>query len=63
MENVISNKEVLIEETFNASVERVFNAWTDPQKLMQWYAPDGCTIHFKELEIKTGGRFHFTLAY
>ncbi|SJZ67587.1 SRPBCC family protein [Sediminibacterium ginsengisoli] len=58
MENVISNKEVLIEETFNASVERVFNAWTDPQKLMQWYAPDGCTIHFKELEIKTGGRFH-----
>ena len=58
MENVISNKEVFIEETFNASVERVFNAWTDPKKLMQWYAPDGCSIHFKELEIKTGGRFH-----
>lgn len=25
---------------------------------MKWYAPDGCTISFKELDIKTGGKFH-----
>ncbi|AFD08591.1 SRPBCC family protein [Solitalea canadensis] len=58
MENRVKNKEVFIEETFNASVERVFNAWTDPEKLMKWFAPDGCTIHFKTLNIENGGLFH-----
>ncbi len=54
MGNRVNNNEVFIEETFNASVEKVFSAWTDPEKLMKWYAPDGCTIYFKKIEIKTG---------
>ncbi|WP_448702546.1 SRPBCC domain-containing protein [Mucilaginibacter sp. AW1-3] len=58
MERRINNQEVFIEQTFNASVERVFNAWADPEKLMKWFAPDGCTIVFKKIEIETGGQFH-----
>ena len=58
MENRINNNEVFIEETFNASVEKVFSAWTDPQKLMKWYAPEGCIIYFKQINIETGGKFH-----
>lgn len=50
--------EVIIEEVFNASPERVFEAWTDPEKLVKWYAPEGCTIHFKKIDISEGGRFH-----
>ncbi|MBS1751539.1 MAG: SRPBCC domain-containing protein [Bacteroidetes bacterium] len=49
---------VFIEEIFDAGPERVFKAWTDPQKLMQWYAPEGCTIHFKKIEVEAGGKFH-----
>lgn len=58
MENQQSKNEVFIEETFNASVERVFDAWTDPEKLMKWFAPNGCTVSFKKLEAKPGGVFH-----
>lgn len=58
MENTQSNSEVFIEETFNVSIEKVFQAWTDPEKLMKWYAPDGCTIRFSDLNIKKGGKFH-----
>jgi uncharacterized protein YndB with AHSA1/START domain len=58
MEEHINNNEVLIEETFNAGIERVFAAWTDPEKLMKWYAPEGCTIRFKKIEVETGGQFH-----
>jgi uncharacterized protein YndB with AHSA1/START domain len=58
MESLITKHEVFIEESFSASIERVFNAWTDPDKLMKWYAPDGCTIFFKKLDIETGGQFH-----
>ena len=58
MENRFNSNEVFIEETFNASIEKVFSAWTDPEKLMKWYAPDGCTIHFSKIKIETGGQFH-----
>src|SRR3978361_1128129 len=58
MKKNVNNNEVFIEETFNASPAKVFSAWTDPEKLMKWYAPDGCTIHFKEINIETGGKFH-----
>lgn len=62
MKNQTNNNDVFIEETFNASVERVFKAWTDPDVLLKWYAPDGCTIRFKKLEVKTGGCFHACIA-
>ena len=54
MENRVKKDEVFIVETFNASPEKVFEAWTAPEKLMKWYAPDGCTIQFKKIEIETG---------
>lgn len=58
MESRVSKNEVFIEETFNASPERVFKAWTDPDKLLKWFAPDGCTIHFKTINVEEGGQFH-----
>lgn len=58
MENSVKTDEVFIKETFNASIERVFEAWTNPEKLMKWYAPEGCTFHFKKIEIKKGGKYH-----
>lgn len=58
MENQTKSNEVYIEETFNAGIEKVFNAWTNPDLLIKWFAPNGCTISFKKLEVKTGGQFH-----
>lgn len=58
MGDSLKTAEVFIEETFNAGIEKVFAAWTDPEKLMKWYAPEGCTIIFKKLEIEEGGRYH-----
>jgi len=51
-------KELLISHLFDAPQNTVFQAWTDPQTLKHWYAPDGCTIEFRSIEVKTGGHFH-----
>jgi uncharacterized protein YndB with AHSA1/START domain len=51
-------KELLITHLFNAPRALVFEAWTDPEKLKHWYAPDGCTIEFKSLNATQGGSFH-----
>ena len=56
--NKTTKKEVFITHIFNASPDLVFKAWTDPDMLVNWYAPDGCTIEFKSIEVKEGGSFH-----
>jgi uncharacterized protein YndB with AHSA1/START domain len=49
---------VRIERMFDAPRELVFEAWTRPEFLLQWYAPRGCTIHYEKIEVRPGGRFH-----
>lgn len=51
-------KEVLISHLFNAPRALVFKAWTDPELLVNWYAPDGCTIEFRKLNAIKNGEFH-----
>ena len=50
--------DVLITRIFDAPRELVFRAWTDPERLAQWYAPHGCTIAFRHLDVREGGAFH-----
>jgi uncharacterized protein YndB with AHSA1/START domain len=52
---------VRIEHTFDAPRELVFEAWTRPERLAQWYAPRGCTIHIARLDARPGGRFHWCI--
>ena len=56
MEN--NSKELFITHFFNAPRELVFQAWTNPQHLVEWYAPDGCTIEFKHIDVRENGNFH-----
>jgi uncharacterized protein YndB with AHSA1/START domain len=53
------DKELLITHFFDAPIAVVFEAWTDPEKLKHWYAPNGCSIEYKSIEVKPGGRFHY----
>lgn len=53
-----NKKDLLITHLFDAPRELVFDAWTDPEQLKYWYAPDGCTIEFKSINVKVQGEFH-----
>lgn len=57
-QNNTKEKELLITHLFDAPRELVFKTWTDPQLLINWYAPDGCTIEFKAINTVQGGDFH-----
>ncbi|SDF59013.1 Uncharacterized conserved protein YndB, AHSA1/START domain [Dyadobacter soli] len=51
-------KQLFITHFFDAPVEAVFQAWTDPEQLKHWYAPDGCSIAFKTIHVAAGGSYH-----
>jgi uncharacterized protein YndB with AHSA1/START domain len=44
---------------FNASPEKVWQAWTDPQALRQWFGPgEISSVPVAEIDLRVGGRFH-----
>jgi uncharacterized protein YndB with AHSA1/START domain len=53
-----TDREIIITRVFDAPRELVFEAWTNPEHLLQWFAPRGCTIHFAQLALQPGGGFH-----
>lgn len=53
-----NDRDILITRTFDAPRELVFDAWTNPAQLARWYAPHGCTIEFREMDLRPGGTFH-----
>ncbi|MBV8939287.1 MAG: SRPBCC domain-containing protein [Alphaproteobacteria bacterium] len=50
-----------ITRTVNAPRERVWQAWTDPQLLKQWWGPKGVTIASCTLDLRPGGIFHYCM--
>jgi uncharacterized protein YndB with AHSA1/START domain len=53
-----TTQEVLITRVFDAPRELVFAAWTDPEHLARWFAPQGCTVTFRTIDLRPGGTFH-----
>lgn len=50
--------EVWISRVLNAPRELVFQAWTEPEALERWYAPHGCTLDLRRMDVREGGGFH-----
>ncbi len=49
-----------IRQRFSVPRERVYKAWTDAQALAEWMGPQGVRVRVDELEVRPGGRYHFT---
>ena len=50
-------QELFIIREFDAPREKVFKAFTDPEILVQFFAPFGHTMHFNYHDYKTGGSY------
>jgi uncharacterized protein YndB with AHSA1/START domain len=54
-------KEVTLERVYDASIEKVWDAWTDAEKLKQWWGPDNVTIPECEVDLRVGGKFNIVM--
>ncbi len=48
---------ILIERVFNASRGSVWRAWTEPERLKQWYGPEGVHVPTCTIDLRVGGRY------
>jgi uncharacterized protein YndB with AHSA1/START domain len=56
-----TNKEVELERTYDASPERIWQVWTKPEEIKQWWGPDNVTIPECEIELKIGGKIYIVM--
>ena len=54
-------KEVVLEKIYNAPIDQVWKAWTDPEELKQWWGPDHVSIPECEVDLRVGGRFYIVM--
>jgi uncharacterized protein YndB with AHSA1/START domain len=53
--------DIVIERAYPATAERVWELWTTPAGIEQWWAPDGFEAKVEKLELKPGGELLHSL--
>ncbi|MEH2070278.1 MAG: SRPBCC domain-containing protein [Nostoc sp.] len=56
-----SQREIVITRIFRAPRQLVFQAWTDPKHIAQWWGPKGFTTRVSELDLRPGGKWRYVM--
>lgn len=59
--NETAAKELIITHDVDAPHELVFKAWTEADRLAQWWGPKGFAVRVASLDLRPGGAFHYCL--
>ena len=51
-------QEILLTRVLDAPRSRVFEAWTEPERMKQWFGPTGFTTPVCTIDLRPGGRVH-----
>ncbi|HEY4540781.1 MAG TPA: SRPBCC domain-containing protein, partial [Noviherbaspirillum sp.] len=55
------SNELHITRIYDAPVELVWDAWTDPEQVAQWWGPRGFTLTTHDKDLRPGGSWHYTM--
>ena len=50
-----------INQEFNASASKLFNAWTNPELIAKWFAPGAMTVPEATSVLKVGGQYRVVM--
>ena len=51
----------VISRMFDAPRERVWQAWTEVERLKQWFSPKGFSVIAAKMDFRVGGSYHYCL--
>ena len=54
-------REIMVTREFDAPRELVWDAWTQPQHVAQWWGPNGFTNTIHEMAVQPGGVWRLTM--
>lgn len=53
---IAERQDLVITRAFDAPVELVWRAWTEPELVMRWWGPEGFTCPSAVMDVREGGR-------
>ena len=56
-----ADREIVISRVFDAPRDVVWDAWTDPKQVVQWWGPRGFTTTIHEMDVRPGGTWRHTM--
>lgn len=59
--NDTSDRELMVSRVFNAPVELVWEMWTKPEHISQWWGPEGFTNTITKMDMRPGGSWNLTM--
>jgi len=54
--NTRSRDAIVIERTFDAPVDLIWQMWTQPAHFQNWYGPKGFSVPVVEMDVRVGGK-------
>lgn len=61
LEKDITAKKIHIERDFNAPIEKVWKAWTEPAMLEKWWGPKPWVARTKSMDFTVGGAWLYAM--
>ncbi len=59
--NDLSSRTVTLNRTFNAPIALVWEAWTKPEHIVEWWSPKGMKTDIIEHQFKVGGAWRYDM--
>lgn len=60
-EDSAAGREVEVSRTFSASADTLWEAWTNPERVVLWWGPRGFTTTNHEMDVRPGGVWAHTM--
>jgi uncharacterized protein YndB with AHSA1/START domain len=55
-DSMIIEDELVIERTFQAPADLIWQMWTQPEHFKRWYGPKGFTVPVADMDMRVGGK-------
>jgi uncharacterized protein YndB with AHSA1/START domain len=55
------SKQVVLERSYRATVQELWDLWTTSDGFESWWDPEGCRTHVRTLDAREGGELHYEM--
>lgn len=60
-ESSTTDRELSVSRLFNAPIELVWEVWTNPEHIKNWWGPNGFTNTISTMQVVAGGEWNLTM--
>lgn len=56
-----ADREIILSRTLNAPIELVWEVWTDPEHIKNWWGPEGFSSSIQHMDLQSGGEWNLIM--